>query len=163
MKSVYKISKKMYVYLLIILMIFMLLDMILFPMHFLYKINYNIDISEPNNIENIISIGSLQDGLYLDRFSYSSQKIQKLIKKRCFKKINAENKRILISKYNSFLNGIDEKNKEIFKANINQDIFNEDNYFVLFETGDSNSMNYNLALLILNLSNKEIYSIRFIA
>lgn len=161
-----KTKKNIYTIILIALGIVLFIKYIS-SVHFMYKVNWNINIPNPKSVETIYENSGFQFGQYLDVMHYSKKNINKLIKRDYFKKIEKENKEFLEKKYNDFItiNSFMKDNEElqqlydnIIQPNIK---FNENNYYALFEEGYLNSIKYNLIILIIDTENNNMYSIQF--
>ena len=161
-----KTKKNIYTIILIALGIVLFIKYIS-SVHFMYKVNWNINIPNPKSVETIYENSGFQFGQYLDVMNYSKKNINKLIKRDYFKKIEKENKEFLEKKYNDFItiNSFMKDNEELqqlYDNTIQPNIkFNENNYYALFEEGYLNSIKYNLIILIIDTENNNMYSIQF--
>lgn len=130
--------------------------------HFMYKINWNLNIPEPVSVDIIHNYTTFQGGDYLHIMHYKKKNIEKLIKKNHFKKINNENKEFLINKYNDFIDYYEKYNKELFDITIQPKItFKETNYYMLIEKGYIGHIDYSFLLLIIDINTNCVYAIDY--
>lgn len=153
--------KKKIILVIILIVLFIIIMNRCSQINYIYKENWGLDIPNPYKTETLINEG-IKDFSRFSLMYYSEDDVKDLKNKKFMKKINTDKLNQIyidiISKY--FLNFLNEKDKKLFNQVFNKnDLFNENNYYILLEKGKLEEVGYCFELLLLDTNKNIIYSI----
>lgn len=128
--------------------------------HKLYKMNWNINIPNPNKCYSPIEYVGAGDVLAFDIMYYDKEDIENLINKKEFSKIDVNLSNFYYRQVKQhFFKYLSDDDLNKFNSYFDKDkIFNDNNYYAILED-DNDGKGYSFNLLIIDTNNNIMYSL----